>query len=489
MAKQVQLDDNQNVRRSILEFDSAQGEELFLLYSLGRENGPGIERDGRGSPWMSHPNPKWSHVHVTDPDLQRWGTWFWDKASKAQDLSKLDKKISSVVNEAGQAPSAQMKDYIDQLADLRNKNAGESTYLEQFRKIYPGWDVVAVQGIGDLTMNHWNVGYLRSPFTNKRAEILHLLDEPIHDRIYTCLVKWIDRMPKYQIRNVRFNRFVFNTDRNDPMVVQIDGEGVADKIEFAVYGQQLVTPRQDGIGGVVFDPSDIVHQFSDVRHLLQLPNLNPAVGRPRYFFGKPQQDDVWLGEAELLDDRNLRRAALVGPIELNRLYQGLGVSIDQVRDAMKTATPYSEAQTLSGKKLHYDDIPISLAAKGTPSVAEWRVVKENDALIDVRIRENRYPCTMIGVNDLGGLYFFAWKGAYSNWPGLTLRQAANELVLKGVVSAILCDEGADVFQYFDQGAGLHPPVISPGRGQMRALFVVARPSRPSEKEERAGEGK
>jgi len=469
MARQILKEvPDTNVTRSLIQFDPKDGEELFLLFSAGRQNGPGIESDGRGSPWMSHPNPKWSHRHITDPDIQRWGTWFLDHSTKKADLEKLEKKIAGYHGDSS-------SETIEQLKDLQSQNVNQEIYVDEFQKSYPEYRIVAMQGIGDLTMNHWNVGYLRSPFTGGKPEILHLLDEPIHERVYSCIIKWRDRdrVPRYEIRDVRFNRYVFNTDQNDPMVVQIDGKGVADQIEFAVYGQQTIKPNGNGSSGEVFEIGEIVHQFSDVRHLFQLPNLNPPAGRPRYYFGRNQTDDIWFGEAELLDNRNLRRAALAGSIELNRLYQGLGASIEQITNALTgSASCYTQRTDLGPKRLRYDEIPTHLDAKWDSSIAEWRIVAEDNSLIEIRLRENRYPCTMIGVNDKGQFYFYAWKGTYSQWPGLTLRQAARQLLLNGASSAVLCDEGADVFQYLDNGQGM-TPVINSGRGQVRALFVVA----------------
>jgi hypothetical protein len=94
---------------------------------------------------------------------------------------------------------------------------------------------------------------------------------------------------------------------------------------------------------------------------------------------------------------------------------------------------------------------------------------------EIHLRENRYPCTMVGLNDKGRLYMLAWKGIYSQFPGWTIRQAASKLSEYNVKSAILCDEGGDVFQYFwRSGSNQLVPIIPPSRGQVRAIFIVAR---------------
>jgi hypothetical protein len=209
------LPDDRCVIQSILQFDTHNGnEEVFLLYSKGRENGPSIVRDGKGSPWMMHPNPERLGIKTTDADIQRYGTYFLNKVLKEDEVNKLESRINKLKRKINK--SDEDKELRLQLKELLKSNQEQHDYEEIFRKYYPEYKIVAVQGIGDLTMNHWNVAYINDRITGK-PEILHLLDEPIHDRVYSCFIKWKnDHQPKYEIKDVRFNRYEFNVRRNSP---------------------------------------------------------------------------------------------------------------------------------------------------------------------------------------------------------------------------------------------------------------------------------
>lgn len=473
------------VTKSVIEFD--EQEELFLLYSLGCENGPGINRDGKSSPWMTNPNPKYRGYPTTDPDIQRFGTYFINSVTQQNDIQKLQSRIKNIPS------NPTNNQLLQELNDLLVSNEKQRNYVKEFNATYTDYEITAIQGIGDLTMNLWNVAYVNNEITGE-PKILHLFNEPIHDRLYTCLVKWIDgRQPNLEITNVTFDRYIYNQDINSPEVVKIDGKPVADKIEFAVYGQQVIRPSYNNPAiSEIFHPREIAHQFPDIRHFLQLPNLNPNHqfanlpgdnGRPRYYFGRQQWDDIWFGEAELLDSRNLRRAAIVDSIELSSLYSGLGVSEEQIEAALSEAS-YSKV-TNPNQPLQYDLIPAYQDAPTDSNRAEWRFVPEDKTLVEIRLRENRYPCTLIGLNDKGRLYMLAWHGVYSKFPGWTIRQAAYKLQQYSA-TAILCDEGNDVFQYFRQNNLV--PVIEPKRGQVRAVFIVARKKKGNTKSnENAGE--
>jgi len=464
---------DRQVTISLYEFDTHnREEEVFLVYSRGRENGPGIVRDGKCSPWMAHPNPTYIGKRTTDPDIQRYGTYYLSEELKSEDNEKLKKRIASLASDSS---------LREQLNELLKSNTSELDYISEFKKCYPGYEIVAVQGIGDLTMNLWNVAYLNSEYTEEPV-FLHLFDEPINDRTYSCLVKW--KTGKLEICDVKFNRFIYNEYKKNPLIVQIRGEGVADKIEFAVFGQKMVHPKYESNSSesVEFDRAEIAHQFSDIRHLLELPNLNPNTqfgisgdtGRPRYYFGREQLDDIWFGEAEILENRNLRKAALSGSVELNALHSGLGASQTQIKAAMdRQRYTYTGHPT---KPLQSDEVPVYRTALNHPDNCEWRFVSGEEQYVEVVLRENRYPCTMVGLDAQGKFYMFAWNGIYSKEPGLTLRQSAHIMCQYGVTGSILCDEGGDVFQYVLEDDNLKP-IIKPNRGQMRAAFIVARKTR------------
>ena len=462
-----------DVVRSVVEFDTSDGdEEIFLLYSSGRENGPGIRRDGKSSPWMTHPNPKYLGKITTDPDIQRFGTHFLNKQHRNDDCAKLLSRIREL--EGGEGDPG----LISELKELHSSNESRPTYVDLFKEYYPEYDLVGIQGMGDLSMNLWNIAYVNDRVT-KEPKFLHLFDEPIPNRVYSCLIKWKDgRFPQMEICDLKFDRFIYNSDKSDPRVVQKNGHPIADKIEFAVYGQRLIRNGFDGEDRPeLFHPRDIIHQFSDIRHIFQLTNLNPNDGsRPRIYFGKQQEGDIWFGEAALIRNRNLRRAAIADSIEIDTLDSGLGVSSDEVQRHL-TEARYSHCPNPS-RRLHYDKIPPHQNHPEDPSKAEWRFVAEDPSLVEVRLRENRYPCTLVGVDKQGKTFFLAWKGTYSKYPGWTLRQAASHLMEYGVQGAILCDEGGDVFQCVATSDSSElKTVIKPTRGQMRAVFMVGRKRR------------
>ncbi|MEK6284191.1 MAG: hypothetical protein AABO57_00455 [Acidobacteriota bacterium] len=393
-------------RKRILEFFPTEGEHLFLSYSVGREHGPGIVRDGIGSPRMEIIGQPWKTT--TDAREQRYGTWHIFPEPTPDE------------------PDAK-------------------SHVGEFKKKYPNAEILSVAGFGDLTMNLWNTGFVNNPLTEE-PRLLHLWDEPISSRIYTCLVKW--NQGGYTISPVRFNRNLTGLNRRDPEVVLIDGKPVADQIEFAVFGQQVVR------NGAVVDARQIVHQFSDIRHLLAIPNLNPKSNSPRYFFGAQRTDDVWLGEAQLLDDRNLRRAALSGSVELHRLYKGLGCSKQELES------------TLLQYGANRSNEPYSILEPG-----EWRWIPEDDNLVEIYLRRSIYPCTMFGVTQNGNLLSLAWEGKYNSEGGWTIEAAAKALTNHGAKDAILCDEGGDVMQ---RGLSLNKDFdLVNERAQIRAILIFA----------------
>jgi hypothetical protein len=410
---QIPYLDGQEGRKRIISFLPATGHEVFLSYSIGREHGPGIIRDGLGSPKMQEVDRPWQYT--SDPNRQRAGTWrvFTDSSS-------------------------------------------EMSHVGEFQRTHPGHRVLSVQGFGDLTMNLWNTAYVNNAFTGE-PRLLHLRDEPIDSRIYSCFIKWKDaegRPSQYSIEQTRFNAFEFDRSRDSPSVVLIDSKPVADRIEFAVFGQQVIQDSK------VVNARQLVHQFADVRHLLTLPNLNPGPVRSRFFYGAERTDDVWFGEAQLLDDRNLRRAALTGSVELNRLYKGLGCSKNYLEEVLNSYGTYV------GDETHR-----------TLKEGEWRWIPEDENLVEIYLRRNTYPCTMLGVTRGGNILSLAWTGKYDTPGGWTIEDAAGELLKYGATEAILCDEGADVMQRgVDMDAELE---IANKREHIRAVLIFAEKDQPT----------
>lgn len=464
---------------SIVRFDPKEGEEVFLSYSRGVDSspdfqhGPGIVRDGKGPPWMRRYDDP--HEITTDPNEQRVGTWAIDEESRngmlgslcehrdeaeqqlQQAKKRLKKANKNLGAEATQEAEKEVKtkdDNLERWDRFINLAGVTPSHEDWFQQKYPEYQIIGEQGCGDLTMNSWYVSFIRSRLTDDQPRLIHLRGEPMETRTYTCLVKRIDREPHtLEIRDIRFHPY-----RADQYRVISDNEPIADKLEFAVYGKAAIR------NGCVLDFREDCHQYSDIRHLFLLPDLNP--NRRGSFFGQRQEGAIYFGEAQLLSDRNLRRAALSGPIELDRLYAGMGASTEQVRNALKG--------------LDYDEAPL---AAGLLRQGEWRFVPEDDKLVDIFLKRSQYGCTMIGIDDKDGIICLAFNARAWDRVGDTIESAASKLMEYAeragyrVKDALIFDEGADVFQRvrFKAEDKLNDTVpLQPGRRQIRGMFLIAK---------------
>ena len=518
------------VRLSIVKYDPAGGEELFLTYTRDRINGPILTRSGVGPPVMRRVRPRVPGETTTHPFGQRVGSWLIQIDLKRTDAKEVlealkgevercyvvdpqgslpngikvlkdcldkidpqrpdrDQALNDLIELCGQRDQAegQVRDSIRVLKDYLYELPTNPAHDDEFTKVYPGWTIIGQQGCGDLTMNLWNVAYVNSPFVggNRPPVLIHPFEEPIDQRTYSCLVKWRPAREdgrRYTIEDVRFSTVA--QQPSGMVFTRTDGEWTAkgDRIEFAVYGKQIIRL------GKVVNVSRITQEFSDLRHLVQLPNLNPMnqdpenpdprreplfpgdSGRPRFYFGRSQDDDVWFGEAELLHDVNLQRAATgKGPVILSRLYRGLGASQLQIRGAMRMA--------------RYDEISDS---RQPLEVGQYRFVPEDDTLVDVYLKRNTYRWSMIGLPNNGdSILSLACEGKPGG-SGYVLRSAAKHLMKAGACDALLIDEGQDVFQaallghsgpkrtVAGGGPGLDHPVEL-RRTRLRATFIFASP--------------
>jgi len=432
-------------------------------------------------------------------------------------------------------------EYLTDLVDIMSHD-------ECFKKMYPEYVIVGQQGCGDLTMNLWNVAYVnyaKSRITNQKNVLIHLHEELLNKRTYSCLVKWNSSgCPSLTIEDLRFNKFARNAkekvfvgpvgkfvfswdelpgennkrlidilkqefdianinseeikqdteskafkikrnaereetlleidDTKEPKlkyngkevdkfkVINVGGKikiyenrtyesenlNRGDEIEFAVYGKQVIRK------GEIVKTDRITSEFSDLRHLFLMPNLNPSDklytrdrGRPRFYFGREQSENVWFGEAELLNNPNTQKAACTGPVFLSRLYNGMGASIEQIRGAMKREE-YKEIEDSREPLVEH----------------QFRFVPEDDSLVEVFFRRNTYGWTMIGLPEDGKkIICLACQGKGDGKTGFKLEDAARELINCGVYNALLMDEGEDAFQVADLGHKL--PMIYTYNGE------------------------
>lgn len=480
-------------RESVLLFEPAKGEEIFLCCSRGCEHGPGINRDGKGPPWMARLDRPWEGT--TDPDEQRLRTCFIDQRSKQTRLNDVKDKLKQARRQNLQRQVEKWDRILNGIRRSVPKLDAYPVHEDVFTQKYRNYEIIGEQGCGDLTMNLWNVGYMNSRLSGG-PRLIYLQSEPITERRYTCLVKWKDRPDKpYTIETVRFNPFEFAINPASPDVVlafrkDVGGRileyGAADRIEFAVYGQQVIA------NGRRVPLKQNVLEFSDLRHVFLLPNLNPErimydgdPGIPRFIYGREQYDPVWFGEAQLLNDRNLRRAALLGPIELSRLHLGMGVSMAHVRAAMEGQYPKADRGVYSAAD-RYEEETTHLRPLRQ---GEWRFVPEDSNLVEIYLKPNTFAYTMIGLNRAGEILCLACNGAPGQlgfrrrWRpyGNTVKRAAERLLGLGARNALLIDEGADVFQKArlpQKASGLSQPMPLM-RQQVRAVFIFAR-KRPAQ---------
>ena len=439
---------------SLVTFSRNKNENIFLLYSKGFEHGPGIHRDGQGSPWMIEPETQ--NRRVTDAHEQRKGTWLinedarqlvrdsipkWSKAV----IQKRDKDLMDPIDaEQRLKYYEKFRDSLDDLPDFQS----------EFECIYPHHSIVGMQGCGNLSMNEWYVAYLCSPFTNNKPTFI-ALPEDRKDRVpprqYTCLVK-------YKNGNVRIENVIFNFLQERILSSAETQINITDDVEFAVYGTQVL--RQ----GELVELSDIVEQIADVRHLFKLSNLNPLSQtqnephrRPRRFFGEKQFDDVWFGESELLKNLALRRAALTQPVLLNRQFEHLGADPEFVKEIFEQQGYKKDKQ--KDRFIRHSD--------GT-----WRFREETDELVEVKLLRNVYAYSLIGIDEHGNILVLA-VGGLAGRRGQTLEAAVQNIRSYGAINALLIDQGDDVFQYATSPNGTFESRVKLLRPQLRAVFVMA----------------
>jgi hypothetical protein len=359
----------------------------------------------------------------------------------------------------------------------------EELLLPQGYQRYQGY-----QGCGDLSMNFWNVGLIKAKGRDggEREHFVYPFDEPVEQRAYTCLVKWKkEGLPpkanikhRIEIRELKFNRHASSgsSERASLIVAGKSPLAIADKLEFAVYGQQVIRD------GELVDLRSTILQYSDLRHIFLLPNLNPSYplpiafndkgeptsyenqARPRIVFSRQQSDDVWLGEFVLLKDRNRRMAALSGPVSFE--LSELGATEELIEGALYAKGLGDERE--GGKCYERERNPLTLLKPG-----QWRKTEEGrEVWYEIYFRRNEYPCSMVGLTEDGRLLLLACRCGYSSRKGWTIEQAAKHLASRGVESALLIDEGGDVYQHLE-GETSQIQVGRTPREQVRATLIIA----------------
>jgi hypothetical protein len=440
---------------SVVSYDLSQGEEPFLSCTWPRIDGPPLLRKGEGPPEM-HVLDQPGNVVTTHPLGLRLGTWLVLRDRRAADRKEIADAL-----EAKTLTPTDRKVLERMLAENKKLKAHD----EVFQARMPGYQLTGMQGCGDLTMNEWNVAFVDSLLTEKAntRTVIALRDEDLARRRYTCLVKWKNGKgaPRLSIEEVKFTKDVKHA--NNMVFILFRGAWLprGASIDFAVSNQQVI--REGAIVSAVASG----HQFGDLRHLLQMPNLNPdrplypgepgPPFRPRDYFGGPQVGDIWLGEEFLLTDRiNVLRAALAGPITMPL---PSGCTHRQLRGALQQS--------------RYEEV----FSQTTPLFpGQWRITdlteKENN--IEIHFRRNTYAWSMLGLTkDKSRLLSLACSG-FPGETGFTLEEAANKFLDAGAWDALLIDEGVDVFHRIRDGSDFVEPVPL-RRTRLRSVFLFAKP--------------
>jgi hypothetical protein len=362
---------------------------------------------------------------------------------------------------------------------------------------------IVLQGCGDVSMNFWNICYLPGDSTNPPM-IVHVPTEPLDNREYSSLVCWDwKNVGQEKLAAELWNRHngaVFSAGAGRPSLsigrLRINQYGNGKRlrlitgqhsleidpfVRYAVYGRRLVW------AGAVVPPRTVAEEFSDLRHLFDLPNLNPSekqvpcakldhewslarneaieVGfdnlfadkmpenfrqRPRYMFNIPALHDVWLAERFLLGSPVMVQHACEHPIEVEAAE--LGAPWDWVTLCLR-ATRY---------KLKRSPEEVSVRGDFT-----WDMIDPAKPKLVVFFHTASYPCTLVGIGKLGGarnpdgseaqgdLFLLAWGHGFNMDQEYSVFTCAEFLMDLGAEAVLLMDEGRDVFQHvFDDYAQL-----------------------------------
>lgn len=483
MPKQIMLSQLPGCSLSIVEFNLDDGEEIFLTFAWDQRKGPEIRRTGKGPPYM-----RLNHTVNTQHDLgMRLGSWLIqaDMIDAELDERRLREIISSTRREQDRrALNEVAKELRSMKKAIEAGRPGMVSDLNQikshdlaFRTKHPNYQIIGQQGCGDLTMNFWNVAFVNNSLGVRSDPLVCLLGEDLENRAYSCLVKWNTSeggVRRVTIEELEFERQIRNGHLNETVRLRHGDQMIprGDLIEFAVSNQQVI--REGEIVPIVTS----CHQFGDLRHLIQMPNLNPDFQlypeeeprengsyRPRMYFNKEQHNDIWLGEAAFIGEaairenssQNLLRAALAGPIFLDF---PPNAHPDRLRGALRLAD-YEEVSS-----------PLEPLSPG-----KWRFVRRDreTAVLEIHFKRNTYSWSMIGLSsDNRRILCLACTGQPGK-TGYTLEEAAKHLLRAGAWNALLIDEGNDVFQKVRwKKDGELVDIVQPRRHRLRATFIVAR---------------
>jgi len=228
-----------------------------------------------------------------------------------------------------------------------------------------------------------------------------------------------------------------------PHILINDKDRSAD-VDFAVSAKPLVNRH-----GQQIPFNQVTHFYRDLRHLFNMPKLTPPslIGPGVVMFGEQITADLWLGEKQLLDDLNLQRAACRGPVLLDRLYGGLSVTREYLRDALRGAD-YVEASgsvEWSPGQFRIDPCGSGFEVYFKPAMYPWNILAVGRYRGDANRRAGQQVILSFVFGGISGKSHFTLQEAVEK---LRAQAGANAIDLQG---AVLLDEGGDVFQKLDYG--------------------------------------
>jgi hypothetical protein len=346
---------------------------------------------------------------------------------------------------------------------------------------------VVVQGAGDISMNLWNIAAISE---EGGLRLIHAHQENVESRQYSCLLAFkedvganmtgvtaktfggdIPRAGKLAIGRVRLNRYMPRPEQVQLVLSDGNTSFIGEEIDYAIYGQCLVWKN------VCKTPHEVVREFSDIRHILHMPSLNPSWNhdesrkwiqkaredksrpslpacffseklehafacKPRFLFGVPAVDEVWLGEHAFLKNPEILSAACDHPVEIP--LADLGAPLDWVTVCMRAYGCTWRSSTDSVQ---------------TRGEFAWNLLDPTDPRLVWFPDVARYPCTLVGVGKIRertsdrapeapAVFLLAWGHAFDEDQRYSIFECARVLRDLGADAVLLIDEGKDVFQYY-----------------------------------------
>jgi len=296
-------------------------------------------------------------------------------------------------------------------------------------------------------MNFWHVAYINRHANGHVMNLCGLRtqgdpQELISHRTYRCLIKWAPpaadaRGLVYECLDVRFEALPnerWMVKLADPsLVTTYDGyfrnvngysasvHDIGPLLDFALSGKVIVE------NGIEISLANAIDRFEDVRHVFNLPPV-----KARGHFDGHDVQEVNLGEYQLFNNVNERRAALSCPVVINLKIGGFVTSgWEPIQDALR--------------RRHYRETEESPTRRG-----QFR--RYSNSQVEIFFPHNVYPFGVLGIRpsqddpehrrELVGLS----SGGLSGRVGNTLEGIAQIMFdFFGCTDALVLDEGYDVF--------------------------------------------